>query len=69
MLPNGDIAVNDDYHHRVVVIDPKTNRIVWQYGHNDRPGTRPGYLDIPDGMDYIPLGVNEKPLWQLVHHP
>ncbi len=69
MLPNGDIAVNDDYNHRVVIIDPKKNRIVWQYGHTHVPGTKPGYLNTPDGMDYIPLGVGEKLLWQLVHHP
>ncbi len=68
-LPNGDIAVNDDYGDRVVIIDPKRHRIVWQYGHDYRPGTKPGYLKIPDGMDYVPLGVHEKPLWQLVHHP
>jgi hypothetical protein len=53
-LPNGDIAVNDDYRDRVVVIDPRLNRIVWQYGHTDTPGTAPGYLHIPDGMDFIP---------------
>jgi len=27
-LPNGLIGVNDDYRHRVVLIDPKTKRIV-----------------------------------------
>ena len=69
MLPNGNIAVNDDYGDRVVIIDPKKHRIVWQYGHDYQPGTRRGYLDTPDGMDYIPLGPHEKPLWQLVHHP
>jgi hypothetical protein len=53
-LPNGDIVVNDDYRDRCVVIDPRTNRIVWQYGHTDTPGTGPGYLHIPDGMDFIP---------------
>ena len=31
-LPNGLIAINDDYNHRVVLVDPKTDRIVWQYG-------------------------------------
>ena len=69
MLPNGNIAVNDDMRHRVVIIDPKTHRIVWQYGNTDQPSTMPGYLHTPDGMDYIPLGPNEKPLWHLVHHP
>jgi DNA-binding beta-propeller fold protein YncE len=53
-LPNGDILLNDDYDDRVVVIDPHTNRIVWQYGHRGRPGTRPGYLNIPDGVDPLP---------------
>ena len=24
---------NDDYNDRVIVVDPQTNRIVWQYGH------------------------------------
>jgi hypothetical protein len=53
-LPNGDILVNDDYNHRVIVIDPVTNRIVWQYGHTGVPGTAPGYLNDPDGVDLVP---------------
>jgi hypothetical protein len=53
-LPNGDIAVNDDFRDRVVVIDPRINKIVWQYGHTDVAGTAPGYLNTPDGMDFIP---------------
>jgi outer membrane protein assembly factor BamB len=69
MLPNGDIAINDDFNDRVVVVDPGSKRIVWQYGHLDRPGTGRDALKIPDGMDYVPLGPDEKPLWQLVHHP
>jgi hypothetical protein len=69
MLPNGDIAVNDDFNDRVVVIDPHTRRIVWFYGHRGAPGRGAGFLHIPDGMDFIPLGPHEKPLWQLVHHP
>ena len=56
MLPNGLIGVNDDYRHRVVLIDPKTKRIVWQYGHTDRRGSRPGYLSIPDGFDLMGPG-------------
>jgi outer membrane protein assembly factor BamB len=69
MLPNGNIAVNDDYNDRVIVIDPKQRRIVWQYGHLGRPGTGRNQLNTPDGMDYVPLGPHDKPLWQLVHHP
>jgi Kelch motif len=53
-LPNGLIAANDDWNHRVIVVDPRTKRIVWQYGHTGVPGTAPGYLDKPDGMDLLP---------------
>jgi hypothetical protein len=53
-LPNGDVLVNDDYNHRVIVIDPVTNKIVWQYGHTGVPGTAPGYLNDPDGVDLTP---------------
>jgi len=53
-LPNGDILVNDDFNDRVIVIDPVTNRIVWQYGHKGVRGTAPGYLNDPDGVDLTP---------------
>lgn len=52
-LPGGYICANDDYRDRVVIIDPRTNRIVWQYGHTDARGTQPGYLYIPDGFDLL----------------
>jgi hypothetical protein len=68
-LPNGNIAVNDDYRHRVVVIDPRTNTIVWQYGHTDVPGTAPGYLNTPDGMDFVPAGPRGGPDYAAVVHP
>jgi len=50
-LPTGDIVVNDDARHRVIVIDRATKAIVWQYGVTDVPGHKPGYLNFPDGMD------------------
>jgi hypothetical protein len=68
-LPNGDIVVNDDYRDRVLEIDPRTNRIVWQYGHTDQPGSGPGYLNIPDGMDFIPAGPRGGPDYAAVVHP
>jgi hypothetical protein len=78
-LPNGDIAVNDDYRDRVVVIDPRLNRIVWQYGHTDVGGAGAGYLQTPDGMDFIPAAPdmfaylaalpNGTPDWSAVIHP
>ena len=52
--PNGMIAVTDDWHHRVVVIDPRTKRIVWQYGHTGIASSAPGYLSKPDGLDLLP---------------
>jgi DNA-binding beta-propeller fold protein YncE len=53
-LPNGDILLNDDFNHRVCVVDPATNRIVWQYGHTGKSGSAPGYLNDPDGVDLVP---------------
>jgi hypothetical protein len=59
MLPNGLIAVNDDYRDRVVIIKRSGagGHIVWQYGHTDSPGRGKGYLNTPDGMDLLPTSV------------
>jgi hypothetical protein len=48
------IAVTDDWHHRVVVIDPRTKQIAWQYGHTGVASSAPGYLSKPDGLDLLP---------------
>ncbi|HEY3462779.1 MAG TPA: PQQ-binding-like beta-propeller repeat protein [Gaiellaceae bacterium] len=53
-LPNGDLLVNDDFDDRVIVVDPRTNRVVWQYGHTGVAGSAPGYLSRPDGVDLVP---------------
>ncbi len=53
-LPTGNIILNDDYNHRVIVLDRKTKRIIWQYGVTGVPGGAPGYLRIPDGIDIRP---------------
>ena len=53
-LPNGDVLANDDANHRVIVIDPRHHRIVWQYGRTGKPGRAPGLLDTPDGVDLAP---------------
>jgi hypothetical protein len=60
MLPGHLIAVNDDYRDRVVIISKARHAIIWQYGHTDQPGARSGYLNIPDGMDYLPLSVARR---------
>jgi len=56
-LPNHIVLLNDDFNHRVIAIDPSTNNIVWQYGHTGVPGTAPGYLNVPDGVDVLPAGI------------
>lgn len=56
VLPDGDVLVADSGNDRVIVIDPKTDAIVWQYGHTGIPGRRPGYLDAPSSITLVPLG-------------
>jgi outer membrane protein assembly factor BamB len=52
-LPNGDILVTDDFNHRILVVDPTTNHVVWQYGSTGQAGSAPGLLDNPDGLDVV----------------
>ncbi|MHB1842010.1 MAG: NHL repeat-containing protein [Sulfobacillus sp.] len=67
-LPNGLVMANDDSNDRVIIIDPKTNQIVWQYGHTGVPGTAPGYLNDPDGIDLLPIGVTPGANNPIGHH-
>jgi outer membrane protein assembly factor BamB len=53
-LPDGKIIANDDANDRVIVVDPATNRIVWQLGAKNEPGDGPGHLHHPDGLDLAP---------------
>jgi hypothetical protein len=68
MLPNGKIMVVDDYNSRIVIISPRTQRIVWQYGHTGIGGTAAGYLHIPDGFDFIPVTDTGKPNPAAIKH-
>lgn len=52
-LPNGLLIANDDYRHRIVVINPVTSTVVWQYGQTGIPGTGPNFLNTPDGLDLL----------------
>ncbi|HEY5098905.1 MAG TPA: kelch repeat-containing protein [Gaiellaceae bacterium] len=52
--PNGLIALTDDWNHRVLVVNPRTKKVVWSYGHLGSPGIAPGYLNKPDGLDLLP---------------
>jgi hypothetical protein len=36
-----------------VLIDPRSKRIVWQYGRTGEPGTGRDRLKIPDGFDLL----------------
>lgn len=53
-LPNGDFMVCDKANHRVIVVDPRTDAIVWQYGHTQVAGSSPGYMNNPTGLDLYP---------------
>ena len=54
VLPNGDVLVADSGNDRVIVINPSTNKIVWQYGHTGTPGSAGGLLHTPDSVDLLP---------------
>jgi outer membrane protein assembly factor BamB len=56
-LPNGLVSINDDDRQRLIVIDPKTMKIVWQYGKTDVAGRGSGYLSDPDGHEPVPANV------------
>jgi len=53
-LPNGDFMVSDKVNNRLIVVDPRTNTVVWQYGHSKVPGSTPGFLNNPTSMDLYP---------------
>jgi outer membrane protein assembly factor BamB len=56
-LANGLVSINDDDRQRMIVIDPTTMKIVWQYGKTDVAGTGPGLLSDPDGHQPVPANV------------
>jgi hypothetical protein len=43
-------------------VDDGCNGVVWQYGHTDVASTRRGFLNTPDGLDFIPLDALGRPL-------
>ncbi len=53
-LPNGDVMISDKVNNRIIVVDPRTNKVVWQYGHTKVPGASAGFLNNPTGMDLYP---------------
>ena len=59
-LPNGNILANDDFNHRVIVVDKQTKQIIWQYGVTGKPGDGTDQLNIPDGLDIINRGLTPQ---------
>ena len=53
-LPNGDVIATDDANDRVIVVDPRTDTVVWQYGVRGQAGEAPGLLNAVDGLDLAP---------------
>jgi outer membrane protein assembly factor BamB len=54
---DGTVVLNDDFRHRILLIDPQRGTILWQYGVTDQRGTGPNHLYIPDGLDQLPTGL------------
>ena len=54
-LPNGDILLNDDYNHRVIVVDPATqpDRLAVRAHRQGRAAGLATSTD-PDGVDLVP---------------
>ena len=57
-LADGTISINDDFRHRLVILNPATNAIVWQYGTTDQPGRAANHLSVPDGHEPLPAGLS-----------
>jgi len=53
-LPNGDYLVVDSANHRVIVVNARTKAVVWQYGQTKVAGARPGQLNKPTSLDFLP---------------
>jgi DNA-binding beta-propeller fold protein YncE len=48
-LASNRIAICDDFHSRIVVVDPATDQVIWTF-----TGTGSSRLFYPDGIDYEP---------------
>lgn len=46
-LKNGNIIIADQFNHRIIIINPNTQQIVWQYGETNVSGNGPGQLNGP----------------------
>lgn len=56
--PRSDrIVSNQEEQHTIQVVSFPSGRVLWRYGHVDRKGSRPGYLDTPDDAYLLPDGL------------
>lgn len=53
-----EVLINDGNNRRVIIIDQKTNQIVWQYGHTLEMGSAPGWLH--GNTNARPLGGDKQ---------
>jgi DNA-binding beta-propeller fold protein YncE len=53
-LPSGDFMIADSANHRVIVVDARTKAVMWQYGQTAEAGKRPGQLNKPTCLDFLP---------------
>src|SRR4029078_5752124 len=63
--PNGMIAITDDWHHRIVVVDPQKKRIVLAHAHLGVASAATGCLSKPDGLDLLPATTRRTPSLRL----
>ena len=48
-LASNRIAICDDFGNRIIIVDPTTSRVVWEWS-----GNAAYHLVRPDGLDYRP---------------
>jgi len=53
-LPDGYFMISDKANHRILVVDPTTKAVVWQYGQIRAAGAGSGYLNNPGSLDLYP---------------
>ncbi len=66
-IKDGGILINDGNNRRVIIVDPKTNEVVWQFGKTGAMGTGEGLLmgntharELADGSILITDTTNKK---------
>jgi PQQ-like domain len=53
-VPNGNYMVCAQGNHRLIIVDPQSKAVLWQYGQTGVADKGPGQLNFPTGMDFLP---------------